>query len=81
MELPDGWTSEEIAGNTVLGMPNFGSVTICWATRGFALGFTQFVRPMSGYTGRGWKDRLYADGVKALQEVWRDELARAAFSD
>ncbi|CAB3797413.1 hypothetical protein LMG28138_04241 [Pararobbsia alpina] len=23
-------------------------------------------KPMPGYTGRSWKDRLYADAIKAL---------------
>lgn len=51
------------------------SVTIDEKKRGYAIGYGAYVRPMSGYTGRGWKEFLYADAIAALKKPW-DEPPR-----
>lgn len=68
--LPEGWTREEIrCYGIVLEWPGHGAVTVDENVRGFALGM-QPIRKRGDYAGRGWKDRLYADAIKALQEVF-----------
>jgi hypothetical protein len=73
MELPEGWERKPFFFGDVLTWPDHGSVTVNVEKRGFAIGHGTYVRNMAGYTGRGWKDRLYADAVKALQAVWESE--------
>jgi hypothetical protein len=46
----------------------FGAVTVDIDRRGFALGIVAMVpRYSTRYAGRGWRDRLVDDAVKALQ--------------
>ncbi|MGF6836993.1 hypothetical protein QF001_000860 [Paraburkholderia youngii] len=74
--LPEGWTREEIRSyGTVIEWPGHGFATVDERVRGFALGM-QVVRMRGDYAGRGWKDRLYADAVKALQEVFERRKAK-----
>lgn len=67
--LPEGWERTELWFGVVLHWTNNGFVTVCEKKRGFAIGHGSAVKPMLGYTGRGWKDRLYADAIKALQNA------------
>jgi hypothetical protein len=73
--LPEGWTREEIPSyGVVIGWPKHGFATVDERVRGFALGM-QPIRKRGDYTGRGWKDRLYSDAIKALQEVFERRQA------
>jgi hypothetical protein len=75
--LPEGWTREEIRGyGIVLEWPGHGAVTVCEKVRSFELGMVP-PRRTKGYSGRGWKDRLYADAIKALQDVFSSEKRKA----
>jgi hypothetical protein len=68
--LPEAWTCEKDSSyGVVIGWPGHGYVTVNDSVRGFALGI-QPVRERGNYAGRGWKDRLYADAIKALQDVF-----------
>lgn len=64
--LPAGWVREERWFGVILMWSDHGFVTINEKKRGFALGSGSIVQAMPGYTGRGWKDRLYADAIAAL---------------
>ena len=71
--LPEGWTREELRGYGVfLEWPGHGAVTVDEKVRGFALGICP-VRSGGDYSGHGWKERLYADAIKALQDVFAKE--------
>jgi hypothetical protein len=78
IQLPEGWERKEgyfkwvsyLTWNRTDGPV---SVTVDEDKRGYALGHGAYVRTMSGYTGRGWKDRLYADAIEALKRLWENE--------
>lgn len=71
--LPEGWTREEVRGyGVVLEWPHHGAVTIDEERRGFSIGACP-VWARGDYSGRGWKERLYADAIKALQDVFAKE--------
>jgi hypothetical protein len=77
MQLPDGWERTDgvfawIVYLTWRRDDGPVSVTIDEKKRGYAVGYGAYVRPMSGYTGRGWKEALYADAIKALRKPWED---------
>lgn len=73
--LPEGWTREEIrCYGVVIEWPRHGAVTVDEKARGFTLGM-QPVRTRGDYSGRGWKERLYADAVKALRDVFAEKQA------
>lgn len=67
--LPDGWERSEVWFGTVLHWCGNGFVTVSEKHRSFSLGHGSVTTRLSGYTGRGWKDRLYADAIKALQDA------------
>ena len=76
--LPEGWERKEghfkwIVYLTWNRPDGPVSVTVDEDKRGYAIGHGTNVRPMSGYTGRGWKDRLYADAIAALKKPWEEE--------
>ena len=78
MRLPEGWEEEFMTDGhrSVLCMPpGGGMVTIDWVRRGFALGHGSHVRDQASPTlvGRGWRDRLKAVAIAALQEIYKDE--------
>lgn len=82
MNLPEGWTEELGAKRAILEWGGHGAVTISLERRGFVLGIGGYIPwPDPGspyaYTGRGWKDRLYADAIKALQDLFAEEKAHA----
>lgn len=66
--LPIGWERSEYWFGVVLHWPDNGFVTISEKKRGFALGHGSICKAMN-YEGRGWRDRLYADAIKALQDA------------
>ncbi len=82
MTLPDGWTEELSPKFAILEWPGHGAVTISLERRGFVLGHGVYVPwpdpKANPYTGRGWKDRLYADAIKALQNVFAEERVDAS---
>lgn len=70
--LPEGWTmGESRTYGTVITKPGRegGYVTVDEGKRNFELG-TVVVRRRGDYAGRGWRERLYADAVAALQAIW-----------
>lgn len=70
MTLPEDWTREEIRGyGIVLEWLGHGCVTVDEDRRGFALGMCP-VRERGDYTGKGWRERLYAAAINALQDVF-----------
>ena len=82
IELPKGWRALSDPRGVVIDAFDDegrmqGSVTVCEQPRGFALGVVG-VRPSAGvnYAGRGWKPKLYADAVAALQAVWVRQAAQ-----
>lgn len=69
--LPPGWIYETcrtygVIVTAVDAGRQIGSVTVNEDVRGFKLGMVP-VRERGNYAGRGWKNLLYADAVKALQ--------------
>lgn len=76
VSLPKGWKQKEMVdGTLVVSHPDGGGVTINYTRRGFALGYGTWVKPNhdSGYTGRGWRERLLNDAITALNEIYKDE--------
>lgn len=78
MSLPENWTRTSLDKEvTTIRHPEGGVVTIIWRDRGFALGYTNFVgNRRSGfakYCGRSWRERLEADAIAALTEIYKDE--------
>lgn len=71
LTLPSGWEKDDLLfhGCTVLKRPQSGYVTIDWGIRKFCLGISR-PRGFRGdeYSGRGWKERLLADAIRALDE-------------
>jgi hypothetical protein len=62
-------------GLVVLEWPKHGAVTISEKARGYTLGIGGYIEAQPAvYKGRGWKDELYADAIKALQDIWPDAL-------
>jgi hypothetical protein len=75
--LPEGWTREEIGCyGVVIEWPGHGAVTVSEKARSFELGMAPPSR-RGNYAGRRWKDRLYADAIKALQDVFAAEKRAA----
>lgn len=81
-QLPDGWRASSDSRGVVIDAFDaegrmLGSVTVCEQVRAFALGVCGVRTPSGGskYTGRGWKQKLYADAVAALQAVWARQAA------
>lgn len=84
--LPDGWRWEPLYEHTEDvfvadngATPSPGFVTVSFRKRKFALGrgephiwgrFEEGLYDESRYQGRGWRQRLVDDAVKALQTVW-----------
>ena len=78
--LPLGWTVErqpdgltKIAGFSTKSIANRrylpdGYVTVSETRRNFALGLSP-PRDKKDYKGRGWRNRLYADAIQALQSA------------
>lgn len=70
--VPDGWSVESRRPNELTILAPHGGVTLDIGGRFYQLGFgIRPPRPYSmaqKYTGRGWRDRLVADAVKALEE-------------
>jgi hypothetical protein len=64
--LPEGWERSEMWFGTVLHWRGNGFVTVSERKRSYSLGHGSVNTQMTGYTGRGWKDRLYADAIKTL---------------
>lgn len=83
ISLPKGWRATSDSRGVVIDSFDDdgrmqGSVTVSEQVRGYALGI-QSVRASNGpskYTGRGWKQKLYADAVAALHAVWERPAAR-----
>lgn len=81
--LPKGWRATSDSRGVVIDSFDEdgrmqGSVTVSEQVRGFALGI-QSVHASSvstKYAGRGWREKLYADAVAALQAVWDRQAAR-----
>lgn len=82
MTLPEGWTEELGSKRAILEWTGHGAVTISLERRGFVLGIGGYIPwpdpKTSPYTGRGWKDRLYADAIRALQGVFAEEKVASA---
>lgn len=73
--LPEGWTSEAYRHDcTVIHRKPYGLVTIDWTKRGFRSGVSSTGRLTSTakYMGRGWRQRLVADAVQSLRDIWKD---------
>jgi hypothetical protein len=66
--IPEGWTREEGHYGVILEWPGRGAVTVDEERRGFALGIARS-KASDKYTGRGWKDQLYADAIQALTDA------------
>ena len=71
--VPEGWQRDELWFGVVLTWPGHGFVTISEKKRGYELGHGSIVYAMPGYTGRGWKERLYADAIAALKKADQGE--------
>lgn len=85
--LPEGWTTEALAGgaHTLLKSPNeVGYATVDWSRRGFRSGCS-VTGPMAStksYAGRGWREQLVRDAVAWLGVAWsvRRPVARKGAS-
>lgn len=74
--LPEGWNQFMYGSAVVWEIPTKGAVTIDENKRGFTLGIGGYITSRADiYTGRGWKDRLYADAINALQDVFKEPPA------
>lgn len=71
--LPEHWTAEAIRSYGVVieaYSPDgcgLGAITVSEEARGYALGMAPVWQMSVKYTGRGWRERLYADAVAQLQ--------------
>lgn len=67
LSLPPDWTQYTSSSyGTVVEAPGISAVSVDETARNFALGMTT-VRDSGAYSGRGWKENLFADAIAALQ--------------
>lgn len=76
--LPEGWVGElSTTYGLILSRPQGGCATVDFEKRDFALGITVVRRKIGvpPYSGKGWRDRLVAAAVAALEKAMTREVS------